>query len=301
MSFSFNSATATHIGYVRELNEDSAGISNTGDLFVVADGMGGYEGGEIASSMTVETLITSRDNHTGPVSLEDLQSWLTEANRRVYGIADGRAGTTVTLLAAVDYRGPQLVVVNVGDSRTYRYRAASDQLTQLTEDHSAVQEMVRLGQLTAEEARHHPARNVITRAVGSHQRLLADVVLVDAEPGDRFLLTTDGMHQEIDDAELALILSSAETMESAAQQLVERALEEDGSDNITVLVVEVLHAATPGYSVATAANTSRAEVATGTHPSIPEPTPATEPETSVSNGAGETVDTDDAAGSEKTD
>ncbi|OAV60291.1 PP2C family protein-serine/threonine phosphatase [Enteractinococcus helveticum] len=237
--YRFTAAGATHVGFVRDLNEDSYLIRD--GLYLVADGMGGHDGGELASAAVVDTFTKAWDNNTEPWELFTLQEWLTEANRNVYDIASGRAGTTLTLLTNVLHHDKeQLVVANVGDSRTYRYRANDEAFIQLTQDHSAVAEMVRLGQLSAKEAREHPARNVITRAVGSALRLLADVVLLDAEVGDRFLLCTDGLTGKVEDQEIGLILASAATVKDAADQLVELALETDGSDNVTVIVAEVL-------------------------------------------------------------
>lgn len=237
--YRFTAAGATHVGHVRDLNEDSYLIRE--GLYVVADGMGGHDGGELASASVIDTFAKAWDNNTEPLELFTLQEWLTEANRSVYDIAEGRAGTTLTLLTNVLHQNKhQLVVANVGDSRTYRYRANDEAFIQLTQDHSAVAEMVRLGQLSPEDARDHPARNVITRAVGSALRLLADVVLLEAEIGDRFLLCTDGLTGKVEDQEIGLILGSAATVKDAADQLVELALETDGSDNVTVVVTEVI-------------------------------------------------------------
>ncbi|NWN87721.1 MAG: serine/threonine-protein phosphatase [Micrococcaceae bacterium] len=237
--YNFTAAVATHVGHVRDLNEDSYLVRD--GLYLVADGMGGHDGGELASAAVIDTFRHVWDENTQPLELFSLQEWLTQANRAVYDIAEGRAGTTLTMLTnVVHQQKEQLVVANVGDSRTYRYRANDEAFLQLTQDHSAVAEMVRLGQITAEEAREHPARNVITRAVGSTLRLLADVVLLEAEVGDRFLLCTDGLTGEVEDQEIGLVLASAATVQDAADQLVELALETDGSDNVTVLVAEVI-------------------------------------------------------------
>lgn len=236
--YSFSAAAATHVGHVRDLNEDSYLVRD--GLYLVADGMGGHDGGELASAAVVDTFQQVWDEHAEPLELFSLQEWLTQSNRAVYDIAEGRAGTTLTLLTNVMHQDKaQLVVANVGDSRTYRYRANDEAFIQLTQDHSAVAEMVRLGQITAAEAREHPARNVITRAVGSNLRLLADVVLLDADVGDRFLLCTDGLTGEVEDQEIGLVLASASSVQDAADQLMELALDTEGSDNITVLVTEV--------------------------------------------------------------
>ncbi|HEY4576881.1 MAG TPA: protein phosphatase 2C domain-containing protein [Yaniella sp.] len=236
--YSFTAAAATDVGHLRELNEDSYLVRD--GLYLVADGMGGHDGGELASAAVVETFEQAYTETPQPFELANLQEWLTQANRAAYDVGEGRAGTTLTLLTNVLHQDKaQLVVANVGDSRTYRYRANDEAFIQLTQDHSAVAEMVRLGQLSAEDARHHPARNVITRAVGSTPRLLADVVLFDAQVGDRFLLCTDGLTGGVEDQEIGLVLGSASTVQDAANQLVELALEADGSDNVTVVVAEV--------------------------------------------------------------
>lgn len=240
--YSFTAAAATDVGHMRDLNEDSYLIRD--GLYLVADGMGGHDGGELASAAVVETFEQAYAETQQPFELAHLQGWLTQANRAVHDIAEGRAGTTLTLLSNVVHQGKeQLVVANVGDSRTYRYRANDEAFIQLTQDHSAVAEMVRLGQLSPQEAREHPARNVITRAVGSTLRLLADVVLLDANPGDRFLLCTDGLTGAVEDQEIGLVLGAAATVQDAANQLIELALEADGSDNVTVVVTEVTESA----------------------------------------------------------
>src|SRR5699024_12157266 len=175
------------VGTARGLTHDACLVRD--GLFLVAGGMGGHVGGALASAAVVHAFRQAWEENTQPVELSSLQEWLTQANRAVYDIAGGRAGTTLTLLTNVFHQDKgQLVVANVGDSRTYRYRANDEAFIQVTQAPAAVAEMVRLGQLTAEEAREHPARNVITRAVGSSLRLLADVVLLEAEVGDRFLL-----------------------------------------------------------------------------------------------------------------
>lgn len=241
-SYRFRSGVATDVGHRRDTNEDSYGTAD--DLFIVADGMGGHDAGEVASALTVKALLTGREEHGDKlVELTDLQQWLTTGNKEVFDYSNGRAGTTVTLLCAVKHEGVErLAVINVGDSRTYLYRSADEQLVQLTEDHSVVQEMLRSGHITADEARHHRAKNMITRAVGSQLRLTADVMMLDAAVGDRFLLCSDGLSNAVDHHEIGLVLTSAQTPQDAADTFIEQALDLDGSDNITAVVVEVLDA-----------------------------------------------------------
>src|SRR5699024_6975626 len=143
--YSFTAAAATHVGHVRDLNEDSY-LGRDG-LFLVANGMGGHDGGELASAAVVQTFRQAWRENTQPLALASLQEWLTHANRAVYDRAEGLAGTTLTLITNVFHQDKaQLVVANVGASRTYGYRASDEARIQLPQHHSAVAEMVRLRQ-----------------------------------------------------------------------------------------------------------------------------------------------------------
>ncbi|MFP5336215.1 MAG: PP2C family protein-serine/threonine phosphatase [Actinomycetes bacterium] len=230
---------ATHVGRVRRVNEDSALAEPP--VFAVADGMGGHAAGDVASAVVVEEL---RALVGRPVDAQALSAALEAADRRVRDLSDesGRrlgAGSTVAAAALVDHDGtPSWLVVNCGDSRVYRF--AGGRLTQLTVDHSLVQEMVDDGVLTPAEARRHPARNVVTRAVGASSPLEPDQWLLPVTPGERLVLCTDGLTNEVDDDRLGeLAGDAAASPQSVAEALVEAAVDAGGHDNVTVVVVDV--------------------------------------------------------------
>lgn len=224
--------TATDVGLVREVNEDSlvAGYP----VFVVADGMGGYEAGDLASELTVEQFADG----VGRTDLD--RRW---AENRIADAADHvrptGGGTTLTGIVATVHDGvPHWLVLNVGDSRVYR-RTAGD-LAQVSVDHSLVQEMVAGGMITAEEARHHPERNIVTRAIGADDDPIADFWLVPAVVGDRYLVCSDGLTGEVEPADLADLAGRDLGPQEAADAMVAAALAAGGRDNITVIVVDVL-------------------------------------------------------------
>lgn len=245
--YRYRAGAATDVGHRRELNEDSLLVMD--DLFAVADGMGGHDAGEVASSSCVQSMREMRQDMASAdpeqaMDMEALRSMIGSANTSVLVAGQGRAGTTLTLLAEIHHEDPAgssaLAVANVGDSRAYWYQASADQLVQVTEDHSAVQELVNRGIITAEEAREHPDRNVITRAVGTSPHIAADVAVLRPEPGDRFLLCSDGLTNEVSDDDLAFAISSGDDLDAIAQDLVDQANDAGGRDNITVVIVEIL-------------------------------------------------------------
>lgn len=245
---------ATDPGPVREQNEDAVLVvdptspeaQENGVLFAVADGMGGYRGGEVAAQMAVETL---REHFfASPVPPTEVAKRLEEAfrlaNERIFREWEPHGQTNLmgtTLVAAV-IRGENLTVANVGDSRAYLIRARRP--TQITRDHSLVAEQVEAGLLTQEEARGSAYRNVITRALGYRPKVDVDVFELRLMSDDRIVLTSDGVHDVLSDEELAAIALSAEP-ERAARMLVERALEQGSQDNASAIVAWLKPATTP--------------------------------------------------------
>ena len=224
-------ATASDAGQVRAGNEDSA-LAVDG-LFVVADGMGGHAAGEVASRVAVEALQASAG--TGIVEAVRL------ANQAVMDRADADPslrGMGTTLCALALGTDGQVEIVNVGDSRAYLFRDGA--LVQVTEDHNLVAQLEREGRLTAEEARVHPQRNIITRVLGNDPDVEVDVFPVDAFRGDRFLLCSDGLFNEIEDDAISDVLRNHRPPQEAADELVRRANAAGGRDNITIVVVDVL-------------------------------------------------------------
>ncbi|MGV9711129.1 PP2C family protein-serine/threonine phosphatase [Gordonia sp. NPDC003424] len=233
-------AAICNVGLVRETNEDAALVMP--GRYLLADGMGGHDSGEIASETALLTLAavpTEHDRTETQIALIDL---LIDAQDVIGSIAtesDRRAGTTATGAVLVVHDGePHWLVVNIGDSRTYRLQGGV--LEQLTVDHSQVQEFVDAGFLTPEQARIDPRRNVITRALGAGMsEPQADFFSIPALHGDVLLVCSDGLTGELPDDEIADILSGAESAEAAATALVEGALALGAHDNVTVVVVRV--------------------------------------------------------------
>lgn len=230
-------ALETHPGLRRPKNEDALGYALTpwGGVFLVADGMGGHRTGEVAARLAVETILENlKGTEPSPKAL--LQAF-ERANERIYQEAqrpENRGmGTTATCLV-LDL--PYALIAHVGDSRAYLLRGG--ELVLLTEDHSWVAERVRQGLLTAEEAKTHRWRNVITNALGSFPQARVDLLGLKVEPGDVFLLCTDGLSGVLEDRTLKEVLKSFPP-EEAAQRLVALANEWGGPDNISVVVVRV--------------------------------------------------------------
>ena len=224
----------TEIGNVREHNEDS--LTVLPPLFAVADGMGGHEAGEVASEITINTL-----NDLAPQSAdaEALARAVVAANLNVIKAPSqgvGREGMGTTLTAAI-LEKERLVIAQVGDSRAYLLHNGS--LQQLTRDHSLMADMIEAGQLTEAEARVHPNRSVITRAIGSDPHMQPDLYELNVETDDRLLLCSDGICGMIEDHEIASIMRQAPSAQSCADQLVEAALAAGGFDNATAVVVDV--------------------------------------------------------------
>lgn len=224
----------TEIGHVREHNEDSLVVMPP--LFAVADGMGGHEAGEVASEMTVNTLSRLAPDHA---DADALTRAVCAANLDVLkapreGI--GREGMGTTLTAAI-LEKERLVIAQVGDSRAYLLHQGK--LQQLTRDHSLMADMIEAGQLTEAEARVHPNRSVITRAIGSDPHMQPDIYELNVETGDRLLLCSDGICSMIEDDVIESIMARTHAPQECADALVEAALDAGGYDNATAVVVDV--------------------------------------------------------------
>jgi protein phosphatase len=231
----FRVGAATDVGKVRTRNEDSYLVD--APLYVVADGMGGHRGGDVASQLTVETLRDARPEWGPPGG--ELMEAVRNANRVVYDRSaadrDLRGmGTTVTALQIADDAGR---IVHVGDSRAYLLRDGS--LQQLTQDHTLVQQMVDEGQLDAEDAERHPARHIMTRALGVEPQVQIDELTLDLHAGDRLLLCSDGLSGMLTSDDIRALLGRDSDAQETAEALVALAVERGGEDNVTVVVVDV--------------------------------------------------------------
>lgn len=221
------------VGHIRRANEDSFLDAREQNLWVVADGMGGHSRGDRASQTIIEHLVGFKAQATHEASVDDIRKRLFQANTVCRQITKGKVmGSTVVLL----YRtGNRCSVIWAGDSRMYCLRKG--RMKQITEDHSLVQELCRLGELTPEQAENHPSSNVITRAVGVHDTLNLDVVEFQAEPGDRFLLCSDGLFKDVRQNEVLRSLAHP-ALEQSLNLLVKKALIRGGTDNVTAIVVQ---------------------------------------------------------------
>ena len=244
-------------GRRRSENEDSSYVRVP--LFMIADGMGGAQAGEVASRIAVETFQEGMPDGPDPVG-ERLAAVIAEANRRVYDAAaadDGLAGMGTTCTAAY-LDETEVVVAHVGDSRCYRLRDGL--LEQLTDDHSLVGELVRRGQLTDEEAEAHPQRSIITRALGPEAEVEVDRMTFAAQDGDLYLLCSDGLTDMLPDARIAEILTGEGPLAGRADALVDAANAAGGRDNITVVLFAVGAVAFGGGEAAEPATTEQAAV-----------------------------------------
>ena len=238
-SLRVRSGSATHVGRVRDHNEDS--LIADGLVFAVADGLGGHAAGEVASRIAVDALAELREH---PASRpDDVAEVLRQANRR---ILESQAeapeqrgmGTTVAGLTVVDTGGREhWVVFNVGDSRVYR--VAEGRMSQVTRDHSEVRELMDAGVIDAAEAAVHPLRNIITRSLGSDPAPAVDTWVLPPTPGERFVVCSDGLSNELDDPEILLLVRKYADPQIAADQLVGAAVRAGGRDNVSVVVVAV--------------------------------------------------------------
>ena len=223
----------TDVGCVRDHNEDS--LIATPPLFVVADGMGGHAAGEVASEIAVSIM---QERAPRIADAEALSQAVVDANMEVIeaALAKGRQGMGTTLPAAV-LDGEHLVIAQVGDSRAYLLH--EDRLHQITRDHSLMAELIYSGEITEEQARTHPQRSVITRALGSDPEMLPDIYELRVSAGDRLLLCSDGLNTMLDDGRIQRIMQRNGDPQRCANALVSEAVSEGGLDNVTVIVVDI--------------------------------------------------------------
>jgi serine/threonine protein phosphatase PrpC len=266
---------ATDRGLRRELNEDSLIASEP--IFAVADGMGGHAAGEIASGICVRTLGDSPiiGRHLPEFSAADLEELIEDADHEIRRQTGGQAGTTLTGVVLVQEAGmPYWLFFNVGDSRTYRL--SQGQFGQISVDHSEVQELVDTGSISAEQARTHPRRHVVTRALGTGDDAEADFWLMPVEEGDRILVCSDGLSGEITDDGIYAVLSTVRDPQHACEELVEATLRSGARDNVTLIIVDATGVGDEAEMQTTAprGGTFAADVGhaveTGSHPAQPD-------------------------------
>lgn len=232
----------TDVGQKRNMNQDyvytsETPVGNIPNLFVVADGMGGHNAGDFASKYTVEQLVKSikSSQETNPIKI--IRQSIESANKELLKKANENselAGMGTTLVVATIIEG-YIYVANIGDSRLY---IISEDIKQITKDHSLVEEMIRLGEIDREDARYHPDKNIITRAVGAGEDVSVDFFELKLEQGDIILMCSDGLTNMISDEGIEKIVKSEENVVHKAKKLVETANYNGGKDNIAVIIIE---------------------------------------------------------------
>lgn len=232
----------TDIGKKRQLNQDyvytsEMPIGNLPNVFIVADGMGGHNAGDYASKYTVETIIKeiSEAREDNPVTIIKNAIGIANEHIRQKAEADENLAGMGTTLVVATCMGNILQVANVGDSRLY---VVNDRITQITRDHSLVEEMVRMGGIDRETARSHPDKNIITRAIGASETVKVDFFTVKLQKGDIVLMCSDGLTNMLEDEEIRMILNGQRDIVEKAEELVRAANNNGGNDNIAVVIIE---------------------------------------------------------------
>lgn len=232
----------TDVGKERKLNQDyiftsEIPVGKLANLFIVADGMGGHNAGDYASKYTVETIVEEIEKSQEVSPVKVMEKAIQRANSHIRKKSqenEGLNGMGTTVVAAT-IRDGEMCVANVGDSRLY---VINQEITQITEDHSLVEEMVRMGGIRREQARSHPKKNIITRAIGAEDELEIDFFQVKLEKGDFVLLCSDGLTNMIEDEEIRMILQGQRDIVEKAEALVAAANNNGGKDNIAVILIE---------------------------------------------------------------
>lgn len=234
----------TDVGQIRSHNEDSGGIffNKAGQMLaIIADGMGGHQGGEIASQLAIDLIQTQWESVTEFTSPKDLEDWITEnvqeTNETVYNQSKQKSdlegmGTTIVLAVCMD---EFITIAHIGDSRCYIYK--NDEFKQITQDHSLVNELIRTGQISMDDAEFHPRKNVLVRALGTEPTVNCEIQTMEWENENKILLCSDGLSNKIADKELEDYIRKPEEISEIAKQLIDLANERGGEDNISLAIV----------------------------------------------------------------
>lgn len=240
-------ANRSDIGRIRLANEDRSWVGATRSgltLAIVADGMGGHKAGDVASQLAVEAFREALDDIKADLTADEarmrIRQAILQANEVVFDMAarnEQYHNMGTTIVSALFLQGSRTVIGHIGDSRAYR--VSGGQITQITEDHTLVNELLRSGQISADEATNHPRRNVLTRALGTDEQVEVDVQIIDWNDADTLLLCSDGLSSMVSDEQLLqTLLTSGLTLEQKAERLIQLALEAGGDDNITVVLLQ---------------------------------------------------------------
>lgn len=240
MEIETSSGSASHVGLFRSVNEDRAVAKFP--VFIVADGMGGHDRGDVASSIVADAFETLAEmDH---IDMESVAAAVRVAHNTIRDAGKGSAVDREmgsTLVGAVIVKNgaeASWLIINMGDSRAYRY--CCGELEQLSHDHSVVQDLIDNGVITKSDAKNHPERHVITRAIGASFDLVPDFLLRTPVVGERLLLCSDGVHDEIDDSKLRTLLASDERPQNVADAIVAEVLQKGAHDNLTIVVIDTI-------------------------------------------------------------
>lgn len=236
---------ATDVGRLREVNQDyvfcsDKPIGNLSNLFIVADGMGGHKAGDLASRFTVDSFVDTIKGLTSTNPITLIEEAIRSANEQLIKKSkesDEYTGMGTTLVVAT-IDGDMLYIANVGDSRLYIYNADLNQITQITRDHSLVEAMISMGEIDRKDARKHEKKNIITRAIGGMDNILADFFDVKLNSNDLILMCTDGLTNMLEDEEIKKILKTGNDIRECADMLIEKANNNGGKDNIGVVLIK---------------------------------------------------------------
>ena len=249
-----NVVIKTDLGRVRQHNEDAVAVVYNQcnvPLFVLADGMGGHQAGDVASSMTIEFFQEKFSKTNQLFSAEVAEKWLTDLvqalNQKIFSYGNENAsclGMGTTIVVALLCQDQSLSIAHVGDSRAYLFGEAG--LVQLTEDHSYVNELVKRGALSAEDALTHPKKNVLMRALGTEKNVQVDVQTIGIDEKRYLLICTDGLSGKLSTYEMEKILNDGSDLKAKSDQLIQRANEAGGEDNISVILVDLVHSQVEG-------------------------------------------------------
>lgn len=233
----------TDTGRKKANNEDSCFILPGRDIYMVADGVGGHNSGEIASRIAVGHIAEELMNKDIPDSELELRNYFSEIISKVNmdiwneSVANEESKGMATTLVMAYIKGNRAFFANIGDSRGYVVRKG--EIEQITRDHTCIEELVQIGEITREEAKNHPDRNIITRALGGESKVEADFYKIDIFPGDVIILCTDGLHGELEEQEILDIVNKYDNMTDLSNELTKAANKKGGNDNITVITLKV--------------------------------------------------------------
>lgn len=219
------------VGKVRQNNEDNF-YCGSENIFIVADGLGGHSAGEVASEMTVKHVSAGK-----PQNMDDLVQFIAEANNNVYNEAQKIGNDMATTISSMLITDKKANIAHVGDSRIYLVR--DEKIYAITDDHTPVMESLRAGLITEEQAKNHPLRHMLSRTIGTHFEVEIDTIIIDLAVGDIFVLCTDGLTNHLEEEDIFDIVKASKNPEDTAKNLITMANHRGGSDNVTIVVVEI--------------------------------------------------------------